>query len=347
MQNIYTKAVDEKINEWQILNYPPLTYADATGESAVNGQLVHYPKVVRTMADPQLPNQQFSLMSYMLFKEPRKLKTGNYAYGFVKNRGNYGSKDLAVSEASKIVKNVDSKYKIMIIETGVWVPITEEDSIVKETIDVRTAEDENSLRTEALRQKEDENKQKMREVRDREKELIEGGDIYDEPLSLKYYSMKRVTANMLMERRDLLFAQIDSVKDNLVKTQQELYDIQSIHANYNDEWLECYNEERRKGGVPDFVPPETQIEEHNIAITGYVRDGITPRKVDSLVTNKDVPATGKPDVMPKPIVRNSASPSTVKMVMNQCACTETDAKQLLIDNEFNAVKAILAGKKTT
>ena len=73
MQNVYTKAVDEKTNDWQIPNYPPLTYPDATGEASVNGQLVHYPKVVRTMADPLIPNQQFTLLSYMLFKEPRKL----------------------------------------------------------------------------------------------------------------------------------------------------------------------------------------------------------------------------------------------------------------------------------
>lgn len=265
MNNTAEKQRSIKTPDWLVPGYPPLKVEDPVGQAAVEGQLWYYPKVVRTMIDSPIPGQCFSLISFMLFKEPRKLRNGCSVYGYLKTRGNWADKSQSQFEASKIIREVDSKYIIRIAPTGAWVPITDEDAFIKEKLDVKMSENEFSLRDEVVKEKEAKQRRIQREIREREEELKQG-DIYDDPTSLKYYSMKRVTEMRLMETRDNLIRQTNSIKLILRKVQMETKLLELDYPKYIYQWIDCYNKERRKAGVPDHVPSEEQEREHKEVI---------------------------------------------------------------------------------
>lgn len=256
------KTNTNKTPKWLVPGYPQLKSDDPVGKAAVDGQIWYYPKVVRTMTDPPISGQRQSLVSFMLFKEPRKLRNGTPVYGYLKCRGNWADANQSKYEASKIIREVDSKYKIRIAPTGAWVPITNETAFEKEKLDVKMRKDEISLRDEAVKEKEARQRKIMREIREREDELKKGGDIYDNKKSLDYYSMRRVTHIRLIEARENMRRQIKSYKEKIQMVAKELKTIDIDYKEYKNKWIDRYNVERRKGGLPDYVPSEDHIEEY-------------------------------------------------------------------------------------
>jgi hypothetical protein len=267
------KMENQKLPEWAIPSYPPLNSMDLVGKASVEGQLVNYPKVVRTMADPPIQNQSIGCISYMLFDEPKKAKGSEKpVYGFMKLRGNWCSQQQATFEASKIIREVDSKYQIRLAPVGVWVPITEDESCIREKTDVRMNDEEVHLRDQVVKEKEAEQRRIQRELQERTEALKTEGDIYDNPTSLKYYSMRMVTELRLIEELDRQQRQIQNVKDNIEKVRKEIAELELKHPSYKEDWIECYNIERRKTGLPDFCPSEDFIQEHSNAIDHIIKN---------------------------------------------------------------------------
>ena len=191
--------------------YPSLK-EDLVGRASVNGQLIAYPKVMRTMTDPPIANQQFCNLSFMLLKEPTKTESGKTVYGYVNFRGTHPTESAAKADGERIIKTVDSKNMVRVGSTGHWLPITEDENNIRDKIDVMTVEDEVSgkpqLRTEAVRQKQEEDMRRARELKEHEEELLK--DVNDPtPLdekekTLDGYCMKRVTEMKLLEMEVLL-----------------------------------------------------------------------------------------------------------------------------------------------
>jgi len=248
--------MDQKRPEWLVPGYPPLT--GTVGEAAVQGQVVRYPQVVRTRVDPIILGQTTGLVSFMLFKEPRKLSTGKPVYGYVKLRGNFPDADAAVDGSHKLVREVDSKFPVRIAPVGHWLPITEEDGFCRERIDVRTSEEERHIQDLAMREKMKETERIKQELKDREEE-VKAGDIYDDPTSLTFYAMRRVTEMKLCEEEERLKRQMKSLTVTHTKVLKELKRLERDHSEYTSQWVDRYNEERRKSGIPDYVPSEAQM----------------------------------------------------------------------------------------
>lgn len=274
----------KKFPDWLVPGYPPLKGDDPVGQAAVNGQLVHYPKVVRTMADHPLVGQRLSCISFMLFKEPRKLSNGVPVYGYLKCRGNWADESQASHEATKIIKNVDSKYPIRIAPTGEWVPITDEEAFNNDKLEVKTSEDQICLQDEAAKEKLNEQRRIKKEIMERESELRSTGDIYDDPTSLSFYAMRRVTEKTLIESRERQINQLESTHATIRKVQLELKDLEEKYPEYIDQWVDRYNEERAKAGIPNYVPSEKQEKEHNDAMVSL---GLEKDKSDEEPSLKD------------------------------------------------------------
>src|SRR5271154_4677864 len=130
-------------------NAPSLTNEEL--KAASNELLVSYPRIARTMTDDPVLNQVVGNISFMLFKDPRKLSNGKPVYGFFKLRGNWAEAELAIKDAKRIIKEFDSKHKIYQAPVGHWLPITEEEAFTRELIDVKMSEEEPSLRDEVAR----------------------------------------------------------------------------------------------------------------------------------------------------------------------------------------------------
>ena len=247
---------------WFHPDYPPFKSWDNIGKAVVEGQVFEYPQIVRVMADPIIPLQQYCLISFNLFKEPRMFRE-KPIYGFVKFRGAYPDDNKARFESYKIAREVDSKFFIGIGPTGTWLPITESTSVVKEIYDVKEHDEQKQLRTEAIKEKEADQKRMAAEIRDAEEALKNEGDIYDRPESLDFYAMKRVTEMRLKETIDAAQRKVDEYYDSLIKTHMILRMIEDNHPEYHDEWLECYNEKRLKTSLPPCIPGEKTFELYN------------------------------------------------------------------------------------
>ena len=231
-------------------------------QAAVATQIVSYPQVVRSMIDPPLPGQTRGTLSYMLFDQPKTTKNGRPIYGFVKLRGNWPDEFNAKREASKIVKEIDSKFSIRIATVGEWVPITDDDTFAKEMLDVKASDQQPQIRDEAMKKKESDQRDKMRQIQDREEQLKTKGDVYDNPDSLDYYTMKVVTEMKVTEMLEQLENRLNHLKGKAVEVRDELFELEKKHPEYEDKWLDCYNAERAKTGIPAFVPNKEQFKDY-------------------------------------------------------------------------------------
>lgn len=255
--------------EWLDATHPPLEGAQA--KTAVVSLISdrsppasgEYPKIVRSQTDIPLANQSFGLVSWMLFPEPKKLKSGKPVYGFIKIRGNYTDVDLCKNRAADIIRVQDSRNKINILPVGSWLPITDDDGVTREVVNVNTDEDGLApIREAAAKESEKEQARIMREVRERAEEVKHGKDYNDDLEHIDYYTMKRVTWMRLLERRQILQKEMDSIGDKLLDTRKLLFKLEQSHPNYTTGWIDHYNIERRKTKIPDYIPSSAQEEEY-------------------------------------------------------------------------------------
>lgn len=227
---------------------------------------ISFPTVVKSMVDAPITNQGLSLMSFMFLPEPKKLPNGKTVYGYVKNRGNYaGSIDdttLAEQKAATIVKEQDSKFKIRIAPTGYWVPITDDDGAAQSALDVRMNEQEIHLRDEAVRAKQASERQAMRELKEREQE-VKSKDIYDNPESLEFYTMKRVVDYTLYDHIVAQEEKLREVREKLEMNRNICANLEKTHPEYRSQWIDRYNTERAGVGIPAYVLSEKTADAYN------------------------------------------------------------------------------------
>ncbi len=247
---------------WLVADYPVLT--GKVGQAAVNGQIVFYPEVVRSQRDEPIDTQNFGLVSFMILKEPQVTKDGKKIAGFFKIRGNYGDENLAIAKGSKIVREQDSKYKIRVANVGAWIPLLDDDSMVKRNVNINVEVDEQTdiAKRKADEEKENERKRIERELREREDEVKNGKDYNDDPASLDYYTMKMIVWRSLSENVVLEEKKLANLKSKLTMVRELLGKLDEEHPEHEGRWLDNYNKGRNKAGVPNYIPSESELERY-------------------------------------------------------------------------------------
>jgi hypothetical protein len=246
---------------WLVPTHPPLE--GEIGEAAVNNQLLQYPKVVRSNKDTPISKQHTGLVSFMILKEPKKLANGSPLYGFFKLRGNWADQEQAESKGARIVREQDSKYKIRVVDVGEWLPLTDDDNLVKKNVNVNLdATDEERQRELAVREEQSKQNRIMKELKERQEEVQNARDYNDDKEGLDFYTMKRVVWLRMQENIMLLRNQISQLEGKLEGTRQTLRDLDLAHPEYAEEWIGNYNKERRKGGIPDYTPSSQEEEKY-------------------------------------------------------------------------------------
>lgn len=263
-------------------------------ENAIRDKLVKYPATLRSPEDDPITNHSHSLITFLLFKEPRITKRGKKVYGYFKVRGGgYSSDSAATAAAAKIIREQDSKCVNRILEIGKYLPITDDDIFDKDKLTVKDSNDDEkeALRDQASKEAEQTRARIMNEIRERERECKQG-DIYDDKTSPTYYSMRRVTEMRLTEA---ITQQIQSISENLRvrnDVRKELRGIEEEHKEYPDIWLEIYNAKRREAGIPDFNPASNKFDDYN---AWNMNDAVqsTIKYVTSEITSKLERGSGK------------------------------------------------------
>lgn len=270
-----SSETQEKRPEWLVPGYPEL--AGEVGQAAVNGQMLYYPKVARSKKDEGISKQHMGLVSFVLLKEPQKLKNGKPLYGFFKLRGNWADLEQAESKAARIVREQDSKYKIRVVDVGEWLPLTDDDGLAQKNVNINLdATDEERKREIAMREEEANRAAKMRELREREEEVRNGGDYNDDTKSLNHYTMKMVVWLRIQENIEQLRTQISSLEGKLEGVRDTLRNLDDEFPEYQRSWIDNYNIERRKAGIPDHVPTQREIDRYAATARKTSGDGEVP-----------------------------------------------------------------------
>jgi hypothetical protein len=282
MENSQEKA-KELQSQWLVPDYPVLR--GEVGQAAIDGQILYYPKVTRSMRDEPIETQTRGLVSFMFLKEPRQTTTGKNLYGFFKLRGNWADENQATARASRIVTEQDSKYPIRVAHVGEWLPLTDDDSLAKKNVKVNVDEtkEQKDLR-EAASQEEEKRKRIMRELKEREDEIKNAKDYNDDKEDIDFYTMKMVVWLRLQETIELEKRKIVDLEGKLLETRKLLHKLDDTHPEFNELWIENYNRERRKAGIPDYVPG-------NMELKTYLE--YTPPAEETLPTEETPAVEGK------------------------------------------------------
>lgn len=262
-----SKRALEVQSEWLVPGYPTLT--GDVGQAAVNGQIVYYPKVVRSKVDEAIENQGQGLVSFMLLKEPRQTKEGKRIVGFFKLRGNWSDEHQATSRASKIVREQDSKYPIRVAHVGHWLPLVDDEAMARKNINVNVEEspDEAAAKKKAMEDEEEKRKRIMRELEERKEEIENAKDYNDDKESLDYYTMKRVVWMRLQESIELERRKLKNLEEKFSEICGVLYKLDSEHPSHSEKWIDNYNIPRKKAGIPDYIPSQMEVEEYARTVT--------------------------------------------------------------------------------
>lgn len=241
----------------------PLT--DEQLDQAGKALIYKYPASIQTNADPPINGQLYANISFLLFP-PDKIfmtKFGKPVYGYVKVRGVWPDSNSAYADARRIVKEVDSVYRIGNgARVGMWIPISEDTDFIAEQIDVEDESTAVQLRSEAQIEKQKQIRQEKKNEEERLKELQEN-DIHDTPESVEFYAMRRVTEAKLTDTIAEFENKIKEMKEKRFKVWREMRYLERLNPSHITEWVDVYNVERRAVGIPDYVMSETQYAEYD------------------------------------------------------------------------------------
>lgn len=267
------------------------------GRRAVEGQL-RYAQVVRRDTDEEIPGQKFALFSRLIYSKPME-RGPHKIVGLFKIRGFAATEMDAKHLASKIIKNVDSTYEILIAPVGAWTPLTGSSIFTKEQYDVKTEQDLMALRDEASKQKQEETERKMREIKEREEQLKNPDtDPASDPGSLHSYVVKRRTEMDLRTEIKTKLKHIATLREAHRKAMEMAYALDQEYPSYQNEWIDYMNEVQAKVGIPAFKPAADEFDEYmafcatraNRVIDRQSPDAASSSSSSLPVTEKTIPA---------------------------------------------------------
>jgi hypothetical protein len=234
--------------------HPPLNKEQL--ESSKQDNLVPFPptRVIRSDTDPPLTDQAVGLVSFVIFKEPRTTVNNQKCFGLFKLRGNYQNEKDADARASLLIREVDSANRVFVTPVGKWVPLTSDLNFSKDFLDVKINEDEIQLRDQAAKEKQSESRKIVTDLNDRIEKLTRpDDDIYSDKTTLRYYAMKRVSEMKIFEEVNNYVKKLESMRETLTQVRTELKALETNYPDHPGKWIELWNEERAKTGIPKFV----------------------------------------------------------------------------------------------
>lgn len=271
----------------------PTQLAAAMDELNVTSFTDKFPRVDRTYADPPIPLQNISLVSWI----PAKGATPNSSgvYGFAKIRGSYNTGIEADQRAEYLIKNVDSYHQVFHCYTGRPFPLTNSSKYSAETSEVDIRKETTEAVSSDVKAKKLEEEKEMRDIKEREEALIESSkteevDPYDEYITLKVKKAQLSWTYLEHVKK------IREIKDILIKTKEEIETMDSKDPEFEKKYYEKYMTARRNTGLSESV------EDADSSFMKFlVEDATLPGLDEDLFIPKVVP-NFVPEVVPDGIV---------------------------------------------
>ena len=222
--------------------------ANAMSELYVTDFTKKFPRVEKFYADPIIPNQIFSLVSFVPSKGSSPDKDG--VYGMIKVRGTFATEDEAMQKAENLIRNVDSYHSIYNTYVGRPFPLAVSKKYVTNTTEVDIKKKVVEDTSAEVRKKRDEERKVMKEIQEREKELLADVEKKEEDPYDLYTELMVKKAQLSWTYHETL-KKMDDMKRNIIKAREEITKMREENAEYHQQYMDRYMEARKKAGLPD------------------------------------------------------------------------------------------------
>ena len=234
---------------------PPLTEKETEFALPVLNRreaLTLFRHVDRRYADPEIPNQKITLISFTPSKTAKPDKDG--IYGMMKVRGNFATEQEADERAEYLIRNTDSVHDIYHAYVGRPFPVTTKTGFERDlrTIDIRQKVRE-TISENVLERKKKE-KEEIEELQQKEKELLAESEraLKNEPRDpFEDYITHQVKRAQLVFTYVETKKKMDQMKQSYFTTQKWIEECEKEHPDYSDSYKERYMKARRDAGIPD------------------------------------------------------------------------------------------------
>lgn len=239
-------------NKWKPeVGKPPLTedeFKDAVNELNVDTFIKKFPKIDRTYADPPIQLQTYGLFSFVPSKGAIPDKDG--FFGFAKLRGNFSTELEAQQKAEELIMNIDSYHDVFHAYVGRPFPITTSIKHALNTDEVDVRKKTTKTISESIIEKRKKEKNDIEEIKEKEKKLIQDTKLEDVDPYENYITLRVKKAQLSWTYLEHI-KKIEEIKDILLKTNDEIAELDETNPNFNKEYYEKYMNARKDAGIKD------------------------------------------------------------------------------------------------
>lgn len=222
----------------------------AMSELNVDTFVKRFPKVEKFYADPAIPAQVYSLVSFVAAKGATPDKDG--VFGMLKVRGTFATEDEAMLRAEYLVRNVDSYHSIYHTYVGRPFPLAATNKYISDTVEIDIKKKVTEETSAQIRQKRDAERQSVKEMEEKEKELLADVAIKPEDIDpVDTYTELRVKKAQLSWTYLETLKKMNEMKANIIKSREELANMDVQHPECRSEYMTRYKDARKKSGLPE------------------------------------------------------------------------------------------------
>ena len=220
----------------------------------INNQFLNFPRIVKSINDPIILNQEFGLFSFTPAHDVKPNKSG--IYGVFKSRGNFATLEESQVYAEKLIRTQDSYNEIYTIRVGQCIPLTKKSELVEETEIIDLNKEVDSIVAKDVKEKRQKEKQEMKSIQEREQKLLKenaqilSGDYAEDPLD-RYIMMKVKKAQLLwtlVETRKRINKEIIPA---ILKTKSEIEEMDREYPEFDKQYYDRYISARESVGIQD------------------------------------------------------------------------------------------------
>ena len=203
--------------------------------------------VEKKYADPVDPIQRIGLFSFVPAKGATPNEKG--VYGFAKIRGNYATEQEADERAEFLIRNIDSYHQIYHTYVGRPFPLTTSSDYSGEKKEINLREEAAESISANIKTKRQNEKKEIQEIHEREKQLLQETKKEEDDDPMDHYITLRVKKAQLTWTYLETQRKMTEVKDIIIKTRNQLNDMENTSAEYKDKYFKKYCEARAKSGL--------------------------------------------------------------------------------------------------
>jgi hypothetical protein len=251
----------EREGEWKADSSAPVLTNEETKhavEALVSNDIKNlFPRVERSYADPPIPLQTISLVSFIPAKGAKPNDDG--VYGIAKIRGSFASESEASAHAEKLIRETDSFNTIHHAYTGRPFPITNLTDFSQEKVRVDLQRNTTEAITNNIREQKREKQRIAKELKERQDKLMEESkraessedyELSEEERLDDYITQVVKNAHLKYTFCDAL-RKLSEVRERIIQSNQVVEEYNEKEPTFADKYYERFAKARKEAGYND------------------------------------------------------------------------------------------------